>query len=291
MFEIKNDQEFAEYLRSCSNYASEKANPVKYDQGPNIVVYSVTQNCYDMLEGSIKSLLINSSVDKIYILIDEEKFPFPLPKEAETINVHDFEFLSPISPNINTKFTKMCLMRLAFAKVLPHDVDRILSLDYDTIIDKNIDDLWDIDLGENYVLAGCAERDRTIGYYRGYFNGDDFITTTRMFTKKDFYINAGVMIMDLKKIREEKLDDAFIDECNRDHYRFPEQDIMNLVCMNRIYELEECYNVSRFTYSPTEQKIIHFAGDEKNKEHKLIKKYKEIPWEIIEQHRKMVYGK
>lgn len=291
MFEISNDQEFSEYLRACSEYAKVKANPVKTNQGPKIAVYSVTPNCYDLLEASMKSLLVNSSVDKIYILIDEEKFPFYLPKEVETINVHDFNFLSPISPNLQTKFTKMCLMRLAFSKVLPIDVDKILSLDYDTIIDKNIDDLWNIDLGEKYVLAGAAERDRTIGYYRGYFNGDDFIKTTRLVTKKDFYINAGVMIMDLKKIREEKLDDAFIDECNREHYRFPEQDIMNLICLGRIYEIEECYNVSRFTYSPSEQKILHFAGDDKNLEHPIIKKYKEIPFEVIEEHRKMIYGK
>ena len=291
MFEIKNDQEFSEYLKACSEYAKAKANPTKPSKGPNIAVYTVTPNCYDILEASVKSLLVNSSVDKIYILINEPKFPFELPKEIEIIDVHALKIFSPLCRNMKTRFTHMCLMRLAYAKILPKEINKILSLDYDVIVDKNIDALWDIDLGDKYVVAGAAERDRTIGYYRGYFNGDDFITTTRLITKKDFYVNAGVMLMDLKKIRDEKLDDAFIDECNRESYRFPEQDIINLICLGRIYELEECYNVSRCTYSPTEQKIVHFAGEEKNPDHPLIKKYKEIPWEIVAEHRKMIYGK
>ena len=33
MFELKNDQEFAEYLKACSNYANIKAYPVKKEQG------------------------------------------------------------------------------------------------------------------------------------------------------------------------------------------------------------------------------------------------------------------
>ena len=42
---------------------------------------------------------------------------------------------------MNSSFTYLAMMRAALAKLFP-DIDRILSLDVDTIIDQNISDLW-----------------------------------------------------------------------------------------------------------------------------------------------------
>ena len=292
MYEITNDQELSQFLRESLRYAEKIADPIKEeDDEEKIAVYSVTPNCYDFTIASIKSLLVNSSVDQICVLIDGIDNQFEAPDIVKFADVSNLNFLSPLCPNLDTKYTKMCLMRLAFADILPDYINRILSLDYDTIIDRNIDDIWKIDLGTKYLLAGVAERDRTIGYYRGYFNGDDFIKTSRFYTKIDYYVNAGVLLMNLKQIRAENTTRAFLEEINREKYQFPEQDVLNHICSGRIYELDERYNVSRFTYSPSEQKIVHFAGDEKNIEHPLIKKYQELSWDKIFEHRQMMYGK
>ena len=50
-------------------------------------VYCGTRNVYDDMIPSMKSLLIHSNVEKIYFLIEDDKFPYELPPEVECINV------------------------------------------------------------------------------------------------------------------------------------------------------------------------------------------------------------
>ena len=50
-------------------------------------VYCGTRNVYQDMIPSMKSLLIHSDVDKIYFLIEDDEFPYPLPPEVECINV------------------------------------------------------------------------------------------------------------------------------------------------------------------------------------------------------------
>lgn len=259
------------------------------DSEERIAVYSVTPNCYEFTIASVKSLLVNSNVDKIILFINEDKCNLDLPPEVVPINVSSVNFISPLSPNYDTKYTHMCLNRLGFHRLLP-DTKKILSLDYDTIIDHDISDLWDIDMSD-FWIAGVPERDRTIGYYLGYFNGDDFAGTSRLITAEDLYVNAGVLIMNLEKIREDDIGDRLLDEVNREYYKFPEQDVINIICKGGVYPLDDCYNVSRFTYSPTIQKIIHYAGQEKKLDTPVVKRYYEMSWDKIAEHRKYMYGK
>jgi len=72
----------------------------------------------------------------------------------------------------------MALIRGALTKIFPN-LDTILSLDVDVIINENISELWDLDL-TNYYLAAVQE--------------------SLKYNKPD-YINAGVMLLNLKKLR------------------------------------------------------------------------------------------
>ena len=261
------------------------------DDDDKVAVYSVTKNCYTILIPSIKSLLINSPVDRIYILINEPKFPFEIPKEVIPIDVSDKYLIDMTSPNYNTKYTVMCLMRLAFHRILNNE-NKVLSLDYDTIVNRDISDMWDVNMGRQYLIGGVPERDRTIAKIHGYFNGDDFIQMGVRKTSKDVYINAAVMMMNLRQLRDEGIGDKALELVNHEFYACPEQDILNELCEGRRYFYDEAYNVSRFTYSPDVQKIVHFAGDDgKDVNHPLIQKYNEIPWNVISEHRKRKYGK
>jgi lipopolysaccharide biosynthesis glycosyltransferase len=100
---------------------------------------------------AIKSLLINSDVDKIYLLIEDDVFPFDLPSNVETINVSNQKYFRPNGPNMNSHYTYLAMMRAALAKVFP-DLDTILSLDVDTIVNQDISDVWNLPI-ENYYFA------------------------------------------------------------------------------------------------------------------------------------------
>jgi len=89
----------------------------------------------------------------------------------------------------------MVLIRSVYSKIFP-ELDKILSLDIDTIVTENIDELWDIDIS-NYYIAGVRD--------------------TPEFNKNGLYVNGGVLLCNLKKIREDKMDEKMIFRLN--HYR------------------------------------------------------------------------
>ena len=121
----------------------------------------------------------------------------------------------------------MILLRAAFTKLFPH-LDRILSLDCDTIVNDNISDLWDIPL-DNYYIAGVKEPKKSKG--------------------RKIYINTGVLLFNLKKLREDGKDDEAIRDLNT-YYRFyPEQDCFNDLFSGKILELPSDYNVNNYSRS------------------------------------------
>ena len=150
-----------------------------------VAAYCGTRNLYEDMLTAAKSLIMNSSIDKIYFIIEDDKFPYLLPDCIECINISNQTYFRPDGPNFKSIFTYMALIRAALTKVLP-DEDLVLSLDVDTIIDENIDELWEIDM-EKYYMAAVREPKRSTGSF--------------------LYTNFGVCLVNLKKLREVKKDD------------------------------------------------------------------------------------
>ncbi|MGL4948759.1 MAG: glycosyltransferase [Anaeroplasmataceae bacterium] len=84
-------------------------------------------------------------------------------------------------PNEQTYVTPYALLRL-FADLVPELPDKVLYLDIDTMFNKDISLLYDIDVS-----------DYEYGAARDYY--------ARVFIKPN-YINSGVLLMNLKKIKE-----------------------------------------------------------------------------------------
>ena len=86
-----------------------------------IVVYSGTRNLYECMLPSITSLLEHNTPRTIYILIEDDTFPYELPEVCETINVSALKdkYFLPNGPNMNSPFTYMAMMRIAYADLFP----------------------------------------------------------------------------------------------------------------------------------------------------------------------------
>ena len=202
-------------------------------------VYAGTRNIYDQLLPSAKSLLTYSDVDKIYFLIEDDNFPYELPPEVECINVSHQTYFPQDGPNYKNVLTYMVLLRAAYTKIFPH-LDKILSIDIDAIVNENISDLWDIDITDYYFAA--VEEPALYEEDRG------------------SYINMGISIFNLKKLREDKKDDELIQALNTYWYPIKEQDCINDLCRNKLLILPSDYNSCRQAYPPQHEKITHFAG-------------------------------
>ena len=107
--------------------------------------------------------------------------------------------------NVNSFYTPYCLLRLFSDKLdLP---DKILYLDIDTMINKDINELFSIDI-TNYEFAGVVDR---LG---------------RFFIDKN-YINSGVLLLNLKKIKETKLFERTRELLKTKKMSFPDQSALN----------------------------------------------------------------
>ena len=225
-------------------------------------VYTGTRNLYPDMIPAVKSLLINSDVDRVYLLIEDDAFPEYLPKCVKTINVSRQRYFQPYGANSKSEYTYMALMRAALSKVFPR-LDRILSLDVDTIVDRDISELWTVPLRDQYYFAGVMEPMKS--------------------RYGQTYTNIGVVVFNLRKMRKDKKTDEVIDLLNTDEMPYPEQDALNYLCQGGIFPLDGMYNYNPWVVRPTEQpKIYHFAAQKNwNINNPIVDKYKNIPWEEI----------
>ena len=119
--------------------------------------YSGSANLYDYMVGAAKSLVEHTDVDRIFFLIEDSKFPIKLPSFVTTIDVSGQKFFPPDGPNMKSSFTYLAMMRAALCHVLPEYVDKVLSLDVDTIVKADVSELFELDLHGNY-FAACRSR-------------------------------------------------------------------------------------------------------------------------------------
>ena len=222
-------------------------------------VYCGTRNLYPHMVTAAKSLAVNSGVDVIYFLIEDASFPYHLPDYVNCIDVSGQKFFNKYGPNVYRLWTWMVLMRAVLTKYFPQH-DRILSLDVDTIVDQNIDELWDLDLN-GYYLAGVPEPKKS--------------------NSNASYVNMGVALFNLKKLREDMVDDRVIYLLNNQKYRFAEQDCINSVCRNQILTLPSMYNWNSFVAPCDSPKIRHFACNREWYKTTYYQKYQNLNWKEI----------
>lgn len=221
-------------------------------------VYSGSRNLYPDMVTSAKSLLIHSDVDHIYFLTEDDEFPFVLPDCFTTINVSKQTFFQENGPNMQSRYTYFALMRAALAYVFA-DLDRILSLDADTVVNGDISGLWDLPIEDCY-FAASKEDHRS---YEGLL-----------------YTNMGVTLFNLKKLRDGKAEEV-IKVLNSRRYTWVEQDVFNYLCQGRIYQMPSMYNVNTWTDKTDDQRILHYAGIKEWQEYAPYQKYQGIPFADI----------
>lgn len=213
-----------------------------------VIAMCLTRNWYIYIATELYALFKHNNVKKLYLFIEDDKLDFINDDRIEFINVNKLkEYITRDSPNYNTKYSKLSYLRCYFSKIL--NEDKILYIDADAIVVDDIEDLWNIDLEDN-VLVGVKEP----GQWSAHLGTYDMDNN---------YINSGVLLMDLKKIREEKLDDSMIYLLNHNRYMFPDQDVINLVCRNRIKYISNIYNSTETTGMVDNAKIIHYIRGNK----------------------------
>ena len=229
-------------------------------------VYSGTRNLYPYMVGAAKSLVEHSDVERIFFLIEDEKFPTWLPDIVTCIDVSDQKCFPPDGPNMKSKFTYMALVRAALCFILPSYVKKVLSLDVDTIVKRNVSDIWDLPMDDCYLSAAIEPARSTNGLQ---------------------YVNIGVTLFDLEILRESFKAEEVIRVLNKREYPWLEQDVFSYLCQGYISEMPSTYNANRFVRPwKGEPKIVHFAGYSEWNYFAEVVRYQEKTWEEVLTRRK-----
>ena len=223
-------------------------------------VYCGTRGVYRDMAAACRSLLLHADVERVFFCIEDPTFPEALPDCVTCIDVSGQKFFPPEGPNYRQKWTWMVLMRTALAKVLPAELDTILSLDTDTVVLRDVSGLWDIPLGDSY-LAAAREPAKSAG--------------------RPLYVNAGVVLYNLRQLRADGMDDRLIAELNLRRHPFTDQDALNLLCQGRIREIPSEYNACPWTEPCRDPRILHFAAIEDWRDHPLVRQVRALAWQEV----------
>ena len=216
-----------------------------------VVVYAGTRNLYEQMYVCLKSLLANTMVYRVYLLIEDDEFPYQLPDNVCVANVSKQEFFLPGSPNYSSPWSYMAMLRCVMSFILK-DESRVLWLDCDTIVNEDIGDLFDIDM-EGYYYAGVVEPQKSKDIFR--------------------YINSGVLLCNLDLLRESQKEVELAWFLNHYKFHWADQEVINLLCQGHIRTIDSEYNQNAFTVPCVRPRIIHYAAVKDFKDDWAYQKY------------------
>lgn len=229
---------------------------------PRIAFMFGTRDWYHRMTLSLKSLMKHTRLDRVYLMIEDDEFPEPLPPCVQCVNVSTQTYFPHDGPNYQSIYSYMVLLRPALPLMFPN-IHTALCLDADTIVHGDIGAIWDVDMSDNYLAAVKESRN---------LHGAD-------------YFNAGVMLMNFDLLRRDNIPTQAIHILNSKPLRWKEQDALNDLCRYHIHELPPVYNYSPgITGSISGNPLIrHYIGG-KNAKDKMLSDasvHEDMPWSEI----------
>lgn len=140
-----------------------------------------------------------------------------------------------------------CYFRLLIPWLIPQ-YDRVIYLDGDIIVKSDISGLIDLPIGEDKLVYGI----RTPGFT---LESDYAKHIQSLGLDNHKYINSGIQVFNSKLMRELNLKDKILSFTDR-QFLFQDQDIINLVCKDKIGWLPLKYNSSPSLCNINPEKLI-----------------------------------
>ena len=152
-------------------------------------------------------------------------------------------------------FTLTIYFRLFIPAMFPQ-YDKGIYIDSDVVLTDDIAKLFDTDIGDNFIGAcsdlSIADIPELVHYT------EDAVGVK----KHNDYINSGVLLMNLKKLREYGLEEHFLNLLNTYHFDSiaPDQDYLNAMCNGKIHYLDNAWDTMPNDAHPPLEKtyLVHY---------------------------------
>ena len=245
------------------------------------IVFAVSNSYCDKLCVAITSVLENNKNQTVFFYILSSDF-----SQSSRAKINNLcalyenakaTFISPddsllVDLNLNIDYiSKETYYRYIIADLLPKE-NKALYLDADIIVNGCLDELYNTEFNE-YSLVGVRDL---------FIERKDYKKEIG-FNKDDLYVNAGVLLFDLDKLRKGNYSKILIEKTKEleNKISYQDQDIINIVFKNKIKEIDSIYNfaganVKRETEKFSNAIIIHYTGKNKPWHKKCKNKLKNI---------------
>lgn len=266
-----------DYYKELNDYANkqmlEKPKPRTYN-----IYYCTDSNKFELMKMSITSLAKNSDKGCKYIIhclsygMDYDDVEHRL----STINQSNIEIksydctkiLDTIGnysnySNSNHSISKVTMLRMYIDKIIDlNNIDKILYLDTDTYINKDLEYLFETDLRHKYI---GAVRDITV-LWGGCWDDHQYYNKYR---ERGNYFNGGVELLNVKEmLKDNKFEELQLATFDGKEYELADQDIYNEVLGDKVVYLDLYFNYKWWLKEWDFKKIyiLHFAGCRKKQQ-------------------------
>ena len=232
--------------------------------GQMVVAFSASRNLYPWLPMAYESLLEHNPQARVELFIEDEALPYAVPEGVRCHDVSGQGFFDETCANWKTAFTYLSLIRVCYTKLLP-ECERVISMDVDTITCESLQPIWDIDFSGGEYFAAVPEH---LSQWKPYGSGK--------------YYNAGMVLFNLKAMREEGADDRLIAFLTREKVPYIDQDAINWLNGEmggrKALDLGIRYNECFVTGESLRPAVVHAAGEKRWWEN-LEERYRGRYWE------------
>ena len=194
--------------------------------------------------------------------------------ERFTVEFSDVrEYLLRMSGRLHLRdyYTVATYFRFFIPDLFP-DYDKGIYLDCDVAVNGDVSEIYETGLGENLLGAVTEEVMTDIPTYGRY-------SREVLGIEPKNYFNAGVLLMNLQKMRKEGLLDRFTALLDRRHLPVAQdQAYLNLLSAGRVVYLDGRWNKTPFPYAPEEEpKLAHYKMSMKPWHYRGVK-YEDCFW-------------
>ena len=227
------------------------------------VAFCIDNNYVNHLIVTIYSLLKNNKSEKIRIhivasdLTSESKAALNSLKEFHSsldISYHkaDPARIQGLTMTMNY-ISSVTYYRLLLAEIIPKSIDTLLYLDADIVIHGSLKKLFATELGDSYA---AAVPDIYLNEDEQYKNKIALPTST--------YVNAGVLLLNLKKLRENNITKKLLANAKKKTHQYQDQDAINITFGETVQlDREFNYQIKDKQYDtlpPDPMTILHYSG-------------------------------
>jgi len=228
------------------------------------VVIAGSRNLYPWFPYAYMSLLDHNPNAKVWIFIEDEKLPYDVPEQVETVDISKQTAFGTDGANWKTTYTYMSLMRSTYpllftgesnalgVRELPR-LNRVIQLDVDVIVNDTLTPIWSIDMKDAYF----AMTEETLGSYFPFGNKDEN-------GKRKPYYNCAVAVFDLENMRRDGIAEEEIAWLNNTRAQCIDQDAHMYICERHGYDkcltLGPRYNECFATQGSLRPAVVHAAG-------------------------------